>query len=184
MRRIFALGALLLSTQIFAEADILKTFDGGVAYCQNQEDVIRYAPTGVVSLKVEKIADLGESLSLKIRVNFLNCEKTENGFEFVPMSNPLSYSYEMPDRQVHVERKNMTLRAFNTDYTVLDAKPIDMASRFIGATLLVNKAERSEQRDGRSYVDLDLTSMVRLSDTLGNTTEFEPVVFSTFRLFF
>lgn len=184
-KNIFVTGlALCFSFSVFAQEQFIKVLDGTAAYCKSQDDVARYLASGVVSLKLNKIKDFGDRLSLSVSVNFYVCKKNDRGFSFEKMQDPTYLTYGLGERRISIERKDFTLRVINGNYDILDKELVRNDSNTNETILNFAKADITTLANGKKYVDIDLSAMFKFSDDRGASGNFEPRVFGSYRVLF
>ena len=184
IKRIFVLALAFLSFAAFSQEQMVKVLDGSAAYCRNQEDTSRYMPSGVVSIKLNKVRDLGDRFSLAVSVNYYICKKNERGFGFEKMQDPTYLSYSITDRRITIERRDFTLRVINGNYDIL-AKELVKNDNAINETVLtINKSDITALANGKKYVDIDLSALFKFSDDRDYVGNFEQRVFGSYRVLF
>lgn len=183
MRGLLVLLAFFSFSSFGASPQVIKTLDGFVATCDSNDDVIKHRNSGSAALVVEQMIVQDETITLKIRVDFLSCQKGPEGFAFKKLTDPNTLSYSLLERQITVERKDFNLSAIASDYAVLDEDRVP-STRGDLVQLSFSKGQASRSLNGKAYIDLILTGLSRNSDNLGNASAFEPISFGTFRLFF
>ena len=176
--------AFVFSFSVFAQEQMLKVLDGTVAYCKNQDDVARYLSSGVVSIKLNKMKDLGERVSLAVSVNFFVCKKTDRGFGFEKMQDPTYLSYPLSDRRISIERRDFTLRVINGNYDILAKELIQNSTGANETILTFNKSDITTLANGKKFVDVDLSALFKFSDNRGNEGNFEQRVYGSYRVLF
>lgn len=184
-KNIFVTGlALCFSFSVVAQEQLVKVLDGTVAYCKSQDDVARYLTSGVVSLKLNKVKDLGDRLALNVSVNYYLCKKNDRGYGFEKMQDPSYLSYGLSDRRISIERRDFTLRVINGNYDILAKELVKNDSSGNETILTFEKAELTTLANGKKYVDIDLSAMFKFSDNRGTSGNFEPRVFGSYRVLF
>lgn len=77
------LAVVVVFSGVVSAQDMIKTFDGTVARCESAADVFNYQFHGVYRpLQTKKLAN-----SAEIRLEFLKCVKSNDGFKFVRDTN-------------------------------------------------------------------------------------------------
>ena len=151
--KMLAILAVITSPASLA-VETVKVFDGTISECKNQNDVYRNRK-GVYKARALKSKTIGQEVELTVKLEFLACSKTEDGFGFKhidPYQNTeyIAYSQEQGKHSVNVLPINGHFKIFQEGvFKLIEQKDLSFSA-------VQNHVVKIDLNDLRSKPNIDL----------------------------
>lgn len=176
MKNVAIAFAMLFGTQIYATT-LSKVYDGAVARCSNGSDVFTSKLNGVFSFSNPKVFIEDDQVSIELKLNFFECQKSESGFKFVKVNYSAESEIEFMDNTIRKVEFKKEIRAVNDKLELVGIVDLGFnleneESQIVKLVLSKNTMSKNEfsasSSKGDMYIDLDMTTLRELSSATYN----------------
>lgn len=152
---------LIVAAGAASAQDMIKTYDGSIARCENKTDVFNYQFSGIYRpIKLKRFKDKAD-----FQVEFLKCVEDKAEYKFVRDTNFESRTVNVEGIEYKITRKEVVIFAYNGSGELVDRKPlIRNKDHVYSASLNTIAIKYDDLPPGKKSLEVAIQSVFELNE--------------------